>query len=434
MHASDFQDVYPKLDDYIKSMQETWTLLTFYWGAAAFWPKCGSQDNGKACNNPLLHVHSSRSQCKFCKSVARWSCFRRNHDSICDRCLKAAQDGFLGPSGNKASTDVYDSLITSVAISSENRVIHCTQLRCRKPPHQTQINWKTSYRLQCAQMVAVIPVNSADSPLGRDCPLFWGEIVPHSQKESSIEHVKRGKGEISIRLLGKNDCDLFGDMMDEHQFSTGKRIVVVDMRVFVPEVISVLATLTSKLFKSGLKTVAFQSLLLDSTNASNMLALPTNLALKNILFFSIKNSTISAVKKLSDENKQILVEEIWSIPQVQSLDETQGRAFASALLQSLHTVQGPPGSGKVSPTKQIIFISCYSKLILYMILELCRCLSGFSFDKNQILCHSSRGKSWTNYSTVIQKSCSRRVLAGYTSFKTGVKQKWQLGAARKTRS
>jgi hypothetical protein len=353
MHTKDFKDVYESLDHYVATMQETWTLLTFYWGAAAFWPKCCSSEGGNnaMCNQPLLHLVSSRSstqhgyKCKRCPAPAKWRCFRSNHDAICDKCLKSGQDGLLGPSGVHGSTDVYDSLIQSVTISSENRIIHCGKLRSRKPP-QTPINWKTSYRLQCDHMVAIIPVSVENSQLSRSDILFWGEVVRKSHKESNSEHVRRGKEEISIRIMGKNDCDLFHDI-DEHKFNLGKRIVVVDMRVFIPEVISVLATLASGTFKNGLKRVSFQQLLLDSTNADNMQISPSSNDLSELIYYSVRNSAISAVKKLSEEDKLEIFKMIWDIPQVRTLDDTQGKAFSSALLQSMHTVQGPPGSGKV---------------------------------------------------------------------------------------
>ena len=343
LDAHDFKRTYSSLDEYIATMQKMWTFLTFYWGAAAFWPKCNQHGNETFCGNPLMHQCTTSGVCSRprCHQPAPWGCYRRDHDRICTQCLRESQNKMLGGSDSSmASTDVYDA---SVDYVGDSKTLQCSHLVCRRPPAHP-IYWQTSYRLQTSCLVAVIPIAKTNIALKGSDRIFWGEIVAHSFTNSHKEPERRKNGFISIRLLGKSDCSLFVDS-SEDDVMDGQKIAIVDLRVFVPEVMSVLSTLSHPSFKEGLERVAFQNALLDSSSA-RLLPL-SRLDLQAMINYAIHNSSITIVASLSTDHKNNLVQQIWSIPQVRTLDETQGIAFASALFQSLHTVQGPPGSGKV---------------------------------------------------------------------------------------
>lgn len=366
--ARDFEDNYQSLDDYIRSMKETWLMMTFYWGAAACSPRCcfKSQDN-KACGEPLIHGASKGKDRKpqlcsqrirvnnesgSCNASAEWGCFRKGHDLFCKDCLREKQFKICrSTQGKDSSTDIYDCNITTSTIVGESLLLHCNELLSRHPPSaEFPINWRTTYRLQQAQLVAVIPKVVRCMALDSTDKIYWGEIIcPQSKSgNSDDESTRRKKGQISIRLLGKQDCDLledFGLIAGDSQFRSKATIAIIDLRVFVPEVISVLATMSSNEFVKGLQHANFKPLLLNSVSAP-MENIPTGVPLRNMIFYGLQHSTIATVRLLSNELINNLTDELWKINQIRSLDDTQGKSFAMALMHSLHTCQGPPGSGK----------------------------------------------------------------------------------------
>jgi hypothetical protein len=95
--------------EYAECLLRVWTLLTFYWGAAAVSPKCtqrGHGDGQDCCNQPLIHCcshpthhhHRGTASCtakvqrhhgqatQLCGKPARWRCFRASHDALCHEC------------------------------------------------------------------------------------------------------------------------------------------------------------------------------------------------------------------------------------------------------------------------------------------------------------------------------------------------------------
>lgn len=360
--ARDFEDSYQTLDYYIQSMRETWTMLTYYWGAAAFSPRCKCKQQDKICGDPLIHRYKGKQpfpRCsqrirrgdrdEVCNGVAMWGCFRKDHEMYCKDCLQMKQTKICSAKeGRDSSTDIYNANIRNSSIVGESLLLLCDNLLSRHPPSPDHpIKWKTTYRLQPAQLVAIIPLISRNDGLERDHRIFWGEVVtlPNSKvMESNL----RKDGKINIRLLGKQDCDLFEDfglVVGDAQFRSGASIAIVDLRVFVPEVMSVLATMNTKNFEIGLAQASFKPLLLNSVTA-RMDNIPPNLPLRNMIQYGLQNSTISTVRQLSQEKLEELANELWKIEQIRSLDATQGKSFAMALMHSLHTCQGPPGSGK----------------------------------------------------------------------------------------
>lgn len=142
---------YESSEEYTESLLKLWTLLTFYWGAGAVWPRCAFKQGGNTsssdanvCGEPLLTATNS-GLCKKngCGRNAAWKCFRYNHDHICATCLLKQQDALIGSPGPHASTDIYDALIEREVVRREETVYLLRNVESRKPP-KIAPNWKTS--------------------------------------------------------------------------------------------------------------------------------------------------------------------------------------------------------------------------------------------------------------------------------------------------
>ena len=115
---------------YAKTLHRIMTLLTFYWGAGAVWPRCRHKAGEVRCNEPLLSIsHSASRTCKMplsrstCSNAAVWCCPRTTHqDAICTSCLRHRQHLLCGPPSAQASTDIYDAVVESELIRREGQV------------------------------------------------------------------------------------------------------------------------------------------------------------------------------------------------------------------------------------------------------------------------------------------------------------------------
>lgn len=140
---------YTSSEEYSESLLKLWTLLTFYWGSGAVWPRCthkqgadNSASDMNVCGEPLLTAANS-GLCKKCGSNASWKCFRPNHDHICKKCLLRQQDALVGSPGPQASTDIYDAVIDHEVVRRDETVYLLKNVESRKPP-KIAPNWKTS--------------------------------------------------------------------------------------------------------------------------------------------------------------------------------------------------------------------------------------------------------------------------------------------------
>ena len=147
--------MYGSSEEYAESLLKLWTLLTFYWGAGAVWPRCTfKQGDSKSaeqnsCGEPLL-APTTTGKCRKrgCDGDAAWRCFRYNHDTLCKKCLIEQQDVLIGsPGSNRASTDIYDALVEREIVRREESVYLLKDVESRKPP-KIAPNWKTS-KLAC---------------------------------------------------------------------------------------------------------------------------------------------------------------------------------------------------------------------------------------------------------------------------------------------
>jgi hypothetical protein len=362
------RDKYATVEEYQSELLKMWSALTFYWGAGALWAKC--QANGQSgdmrCGEPLLHCLKSTTgrgrgaTCsrKDCRKEASWSCIHHNHDSICDECLLKEQDQCCGASGSRGvSTDIYDAIV-----SSERDGCHFfKQVKSRKPP-QKEPNWKTTYRLVSPALVAIVVLERPGERLRRSQELLWAEVVPHDHKMKRDEWRRRGAGEVAIRLLGCGDCVGFRPDSELH-LPRDHPIAIIDLRVFVPEVLSVLNTL-SKDFGSNLEDIYFSNNLLGcggSTGVPVGLAFDAVPSTAKAIEYAIKHSEISLVVDLKPNEKRDYINRLLSVDTIQKLRGTQLEAFVESLRCPVHCTQGPPGTGKVSRN---LFVN---NLIKYML-------------------------------------------------------------------
>jgi len=112
-------------------------------------------------------------------------------------------------------------------------------LESRKPPEKPP-NWCTSYRLKCAGLVGVVQLGASHERLRPECSLQWGEIVAVSLRPgcgADQDFKERARGRMAVRLLNRGDLSILEQRPE--LLCVGTRVAVIDLRVFVPEVISV---------------------------------------------------------------------------------------------------------------------------------------------------------------------------------------------------
>jgi hypothetical protein len=364
-HVPELCSVYEDAAEYAETLLRVWTLLTFYWGSGAVWPKCRhSQQPGRGggiaeaevCGAPLLcTVVVGRACCMrirtsqgtgTCTRAAAWTCHRSGHDTVCADCLRKSQTALVGRPGVTASTDLYDAQVRKEVTRREGTVFHLAGLHSRKPPFIPP-NWNTSYRLQCSVLVALVPVDFAGEPLTRQHPIMWGEIVASDVTEPKLEGSARRNGELTVRLLSRGDCAALRSEADAH-LEAGAAVVVVDMRVFVPEVISVLATFAEPSFAQEIAHIPFIGRLIGCEASPALLQVGLGESIDSCVLRAVMGSEIDCVRNLANDVRQAIAQEICRLAPVRSLYGTQLQAFTAALMGSVHCTQGPPGTGKVS--------------------------------------------------------------------------------------
>ena len=149
--------IYETNQEYADTLLRVWTLLTFYWGSGAVWPKCSfkqRKEDANACGEPLLaHFTKGSKVCRKngCERVSEWKCARYNHDSICEECLLKNQGTLIGSSSQWASTDIYDAVIEREISRREESVYLLRNIECRKP-FRIVPNWKTS-KLKISEII-----------------------------------------------------------------------------------------------------------------------------------------------------------------------------------------------------------------------------------------------------------------------------------------
>lgn len=357
VHALPLRNVYSTSDEYAETLLRMWVLLTFYWGGGAVWPKCrqqhGTGTEAKACMEPLLTPQQSSAvfcRSQGCNNPARWRCHKQKHDAVCQECLRRHQVRLCGGPGVDASTDIYDGLIDRENLIDAGTVYSISQVKSRKPPKIVP-NWRTAYRLNCSVLVGIVKLAHEGEPLTSDKRIMWAEVVPMDPKVGTTDEWRnRTHGKMAIRVLTRSDCDGFPEEADA-PLDLGMRVAVVDMRVFVPEVISILGTFAKDTFPEELGSLPFINSLIgkhENRHSRFLQEIKSTATLRHQIMHAVTFSNVKWVSGLSDELKLNLANEICQIPSVKTLSGTQLEAFSSALFSDVHCTQGPPGTGKVS--------------------------------------------------------------------------------------
>ena len=371
----ELRNIYSDAEEYSETLLRIWTLLSFYWGSGAVWPRCskrssnqpGAQD--QCCGEPLL-CRTETGTCGVrkgngarCQNTATWQCYRRDHDSICNMCLNRCQDVLCGPPSLHASTDIYDACVERQTLRREGIVFVLSGLTSRRPPRIAP-NWKTTYRLQPSVLVAVTKLHRANEPIKRDYPIQWAEVVTISQSE---DWVNRSKGRVAIRFLSRSDCSSLPADADS-PLDIGTRVAIIDLRVFVPEVASVLATFSNDNFTEHLKQIPFINQLLGAASHDDEAAaaavdndIPLHIGggsavIRASITDAIRYSDIEVIQRLSIEQRASLAERIFKLEQVKTLYGTQLDAFCQGLRCRVHCTQGPPGTGKVNTLQDAFYM------------------------------------------------------------------------------
>jgi len=368
-------NVYADAAEYGESLLRLWTLLAFYWGAGAVWPKCRqgqSQAHGKGgrptdgsdiCGAPLLcsafsaggrhkatccaHIRGPGQGVRVCGKPAQWMCHRHNHDALCATCLSMEQERLVGRPGSSASTDVYDATVRRESSRGDGAVFHLGNLKSRKPP-KIEPNWLTSYRLQCSALVAIVPLDVSCEPLRPKASVLWGEIVPTSFTSNEPDASHRRNGNITVRLLSRADCAVLRCDTDI-ALDVGAPVAILDLRVFVPEVVSVLSTFADPGFPSELAQIPFIERILGAQPSPPVPPIQEDghgASLGKSVLVAIQQSEIECVRSLPEAAKAHLSEQICALRPVKTLRGTQLEAFMASLHSAAHCTQGPPGTGK----------------------------------------------------------------------------------------
>lgn len=342
---------YTSIEHYADTVCRLMTMLTFYWGAGALFPKCRNRRDpaDNACDQPLctrinrelkLRCSRKRSDGSRCAQDAKWRCARNGHDVICDRCIRTVQASLVGEPGRHASTDVYDGIVERETLRRDANVYIISYLVSRKPP-SINPNWSTTYRLKCSALVAVVRLSVSGEPLAENSKIEWAEIVPvNPQSGDRLDHKERARGRLALRLLTR--ADLSSLKGDSEALQAGLRVAIIDLQVFLPEVIPVLSALTDPELMDHLRNIKFSSQLLGHPPADE--GINHNNDVDVAIRHAIESTQLDVVMRL--ERKSSLISRISTLAKKYNLSGSQLTAFASALSSSLHCTQGPPGTGK----------------------------------------------------------------------------------------
>ncbi len=171
--------------------------------------------------------------------------------------------------------------------------------------------------------------------------------MPYDIKAGSNQDwTYRSKGCMAVRLLNKANCVGMPDESESY-LDLGVRVAIIDLRVFVPEVISVLNTFSKQDFKDQLDQIPFFKQLIGHGSIQRPLEFNINYPAQAYLAHALMNSEIDYIQRLDVNSKSELIADICALKPIKSLSGTQLEAFAAALYSSVHCTQGPPGTGKV---------------------------------------------------------------------------------------
>ena len=253
----------------------------------------------------------------------------------------------------RSSTDIYDGSVDQEFSRREGQVFVLSKLQSRKPPAIAP-NWRHSYRLNCAALVAIGRLDMANAPLQPSMHIHWAEVVPVSTAPGHDEAKARGDGRLAVRLLGRSDCATLQPFVN---LDVGTRIFVIDLRVFAPEVVPVLATYANPSQIDDFNHVGFVKTLIGAAprRPDYLAAGPaTGFESDRRITHALANSEISMLHRLPEVVRSRLTRSICDLAKTANLYGTQLEAFAEGLSCAVHCTQGPPGTGKSYTGVQVI--------------------------------------------------------------------------------
>ena len=364
LHPPGLSSVYSDPTAYCKALQQLTTMLTFYWGAGAIAPRCRHQQVGggdaKCCNEPLLHLARGHAECTArlpngspCRSPAMFTCPRGNHaDRVCAPCLKRSQLALMGSPGAKSfpSTDIYDAVIQGELVRREGHVYVLSELCSRRPPRD-EPNWRTTYRLACPALVAICRLTISGEALLPSTRMFWAEVVNMVSGPGADEAQARKSGRMAVRLLGRSDISVLPRAAD---LNVGTRVCVIDLRVFAPEVVPVLATFADPQLPEQFGRMSFVQRLIGQGDPPQPMLIGDATCIPERIANAINRTEIQLVQRLPGEARARIIDQISLLAAKATLYGTQLDAFCNALQYSVHCTQGPPGTGKSYTGVQLI--------------------------------------------------------------------------------
>lgn len=221
-----------------------------------------------------------------------------------------------------------------------------SKLQSRKPPAIAP-NWRHSYRLNCAALVAIGRLDMAHAPLQPTTRIHWAEVVPVSTAPGHDEAKARSMGRLAVRLLGRSDCATLQPSADD--LDVGTRVFVIDLRVFAPEVVPVLATYANPTQIDDFNHIGFVKTLIGAgARRPDYLAAPSGSESQTDrrITHALANSEIDLLHRLSANARAQLKHSICGLASRANLYGTQLEAFAEGLSCAVHCTLGPPGTGK----------------------------------------------------------------------------------------
>lgn len=223
------------------------------------------------------------------------------------------------------------------------------------------INVCTPFFLQVSALVAVVQLGASQQALRPEDVVQWAEIVPCSARDGrDRDFESRARGRMALRLLSRSDCPSLPREASA-PLTAGGRVAVIDLRVFVPEVVAVLGTFADNAFGDHLAQIPFVASLIGQAKPAAahvaVLDVVTPRQQRRAVEEALRNSDIDLLHQLGDLERQDLAQRICTVKPVQLLYGTQLQAFLAALSQPIHVTQGPPGTGKVPCCTTLLSLS-----------------------------------------------------------------------------
>ncbi|OLP77490.1 NFX1-type zinc finger-containing protein 1 [Symbiodinium microadriaticum] len=334
--------IYATPEEYMDTIEKLMVGMTFSDGNAAISPRCWMKDCGSTLW-PIPESMGLHCRTRGCARPVVLACSNSKHDSgMCKKCAADATQQLMGRKGHRASTHVYDCVLSRVGFDGR---LYFEGLESRCPP-QMKIHWRTTRRLQSPNLVALVRLSEPGAALKASDPIYWGEVShhpPHGGKPQD-EARNREHGYIAI-----NVSSITG--FDDDVFTEGDHAAIIDCMTFVPEYIPVLKALENQRmgnmpFEGGalLNLCSWHrpdlgGLLDASADLSNYRLLVASMVEESSL------PPIMAVRRdpvLSEK----MCEDLVALLKEATLDEGQLRSFIDGLKSPVHLTQGPPGTGK----------------------------------------------------------------------------------------